>query len=83
MAYSLRLESLRDLIELYGREIEIVDRRIQMNLKDDRGYKAVQAIHGVGPVLAAVFVAEIGDASRFRSPDQRRPGPVSLVRGLT
>ena len=70
MAYSLRLESLRDLIELYGREIEIVDRRVQMTLKDDRGYKAIQVIHGVGPVLAAVFVAEIGDASRFRSPDQ-------------
>ncbi len=30
MAYSLRLESLRDLIELYGREIEIIDRRVQM-----------------------------------------------------
>ena len=70
MAYSLRLESLRDLIEIYGREIEILDRRIQMTLKDDRGYKAIQAIHGVGPVLAAVFVAEIGDVTRFRSPDQ-------------
>ncbi len=70
MAYSLRLESLRDLIELYGREIEILDRRIQMRLRDDTGYKAIQVIHGVGPVLAGVFVAEIGDATRFRSADQ-------------
>jgi len=70
MAYSLRLESLRDLIEFYGREIEILDRRIRMTLKDDRGYNAIQAIHGVGPVLGAVFVAEVGDASRFRTPDQ-------------
>jgi transposase len=70
LAYSLRLESLRDLIALYGREIEILDRRIQSALKDDPGYRAVQLIHGVGPVLASVFVAEIGDASRFRSPDQ-------------
>ena len=70
MAYSLRLESLRDLIELYGREIEILDRRIALALKDNKGYKAIQAIHGVGPVLAAVFVAEIGDASRFPSPDR-------------
>jgi transposase len=70
MAYSLRLESLRDLIEIYTREVEILDRRIQMTLKDDRGYKAIQAIHGVGPVLAAVFVAEIGDVTRFRTPDQ-------------
>ncbi len=70
MAYSLRLESLRDLIELYGREVEILDRRIQMRLRDDAGYNAIQVIHGVGPVLAAVFVAEIGDVSRFPSPDR-------------
>ena len=69
-AYSLRLESLRDLILLYGREIDILDRRIHMTLADDRGYRAIQVIHGVGPVLAAVFVAEIGDATRFPSPDQ-------------
>ena len=40
-----------------------------MAVKDDKGYKAIQAIHGVGPVLAAVFVAEIGDIGRFPSPD--------------
>jgi transposase len=70
MAYELRLESLRDLIALYGREIECLDRRIHARLRDDRGYRAIQAIHGVGPVLAAVFVAEIGDVTRFPSPDR-------------
>lgn len=70
MAYSLRLESLRDLIELYGREVTILDRRIQMALKDHTGYRAIQTISGVGPVLAAVFVAEIGDVTRFPSPDR-------------
>jgi transposase len=70
MAYELRLESLRDLIALYSREIEILDRRIHARLRDDRGYGAIQAIHGVGPVLAAVFVAEIGDVTRFPSPDR-------------
>ena len=34
MAYELRLESLRDLIELYGREIQILDRRIHARLRD-------------------------------------------------
>jgi transposase len=33
----------------------------------DLGYHAVQAIPGVGPILAAVFVAEIGDIGRFTS----------------
>lgn len=30
----------------------------------------MQAIDGVGPVLAAIFVAEIGDVSRFHRPEQ-------------
>src|SRR5437667_462583 len=29
---------------------------------------AIQVIEGVGPVIAAVFVAEIGDVHRFKSP---------------
>jgi transposase len=68
--YELRLESLRDLIDIYGREIEILDRRIHSRLRDDPGYRAIQAIHGIGPVLAAVFVAEIGDVGRFPAPDR-------------
>ena len=76
MAYSLRLESLRDLIELYGGEIEILDRRIHMTLKDDTGYRAIQVIHGVGPVLAAVFVAEIGDPAASPLRTSCAPGPV-------
>ena len=70
VAYELRLESLRDLIETYRREVEILDRRIHAHLRDHPGYRAIQAIQGVGPVLAAVFVAEIGDISRFSSPDR-------------
>jgi transposase len=39
--------------------------RIYRRLKGHPGYEAVQALRGVGPVLAAVFVAEIGDVTRF------------------
>jgi transposase len=39
-------------------------------LKAHRGFQAIQAIRGVGPVLAGVFVAEIGDVSRFARPEQ-------------
>jgi transposase len=70
VAYELRLESLRDLIEMYSREVEVLDRRIHSRLRHHPGYRAIQAIQGVGPVLAAVFVAEIGDVSRFPSPDR-------------
>ena len=69
-AYALRLESLRDLIDYLDREVAMVDRRIHLELADDAGYRAIQRIDGVGRVLAAVFVAEIGDISRFPSPAQ-------------
>ena len=69
-AYELRLESLRDLIDYYDREITMVERRIHLELKDHAGYKAIQRIDGVGGVLGAVFVAEIGDVSRFASAGQ-------------
>src|SRR6516165_6767603 len=38
-------------------------------LRDDRGYQAIQALDGVGRTLGAIFVTEIGDISRFRSPE--------------
>ena len=34
-------------------------------LKDDPGYRAIQALHGIGPITAAILVAEIGDVHRF------------------
>jgi transposase len=67
-AYFNRIAVLRDLVEVYKREIGFLDRDIHLMLRDDAGYDAIQAIYGVGPVLAAVFVAEIGDVTRFDSP---------------
>jgi transposase len=63
-AYTNRIESLRDLLEVYPREITQLDARIHRRLNSDAGYQAIQAIGGVGQVLAAVFVAEIGDVTR-------------------
>ena len=65
--YGLRVESLRDLLEIYDREIAMVEREIAHWLKDDPGYQAIQALHGIGPVTAAILVAEIGDVHRFAS----------------
>jgi transposase len=66
-AYTVRVESLRDLIEVYDREVVMLERRIHQELRDDRGYQAIQALNGVGRTIAAIFVTEIGDVSRFRS----------------
>jgi transposase len=62
--------SLRRLIDAYTFEIDILAKRLTAALKPHRGFQAIQAIPGVGPVLAAVFVAEIGDVTRFPGPQQ-------------
>jgi len=67
-AYVDGVESLRDLIELYDREIRQCDVRIHRRLKGHPGYEAIQALRGVGPVLGAGFVAEIGTVTRFDNP---------------
>jgi transposase len=69
-AYQARIASLRKLIDAYDGEIDGFTRMIAAQLRDHAGYRAIQAIDGVGPVLAAVFVAEIGDVTRFRRPEQ-------------
>jgi transposase len=66
--YAVRVESLRDLIGVYDREITMLERAVHAELRAHRGYRAVQALHGVGPIIAAILVAEIGDVSRFGSP---------------
>ena len=66
-AYRIRVESLRDLIELCDKEVAMLEHEVAPFFAGDLGYHAVQAIPGVGPVLGAIFVAEIGDISRFGS----------------
>jgi transposase len=69
-AYAARVGSLRRLVEAFTFEIDVVGRRVAAQLSGHPGYTAVQAIDGVGPVLAAVFVAEIGDVRRFTRAEQ-------------
>jgi transposase len=68
--YLTRVSSLRRLIDAVTFEIDIVAKRVDAQLSGHRGYRAIQAIHGVGPVLAAIFVVEIGDVTRFGRPQQ-------------
>ena len=69
-ADGLRIASLRSLITAYNQEIIALQREVAAALAGDVGYLAIQAIPGVGPALAAVFVAEIGDVGRFASAPQ-------------
>jgi transposase len=69
-AYHARVGSLRRLIDALTFEIDVVAKRVTAGLAGDSGFRAVQAIDGVGPILAMVFVAEIGDVTRFSGPEQ-------------
>jgi transposase len=66
--YAIRVQSLREVIDVYDREITMLERDIHQHVKDDPGYHALQAIDGVGPTIAAILVAEIGDVTRFPTP---------------
>ena len=68
--YAARVASLRRLLEDLDFEIDLFTNLVQGRLRADPGYVAVQQIPGIGPVLGAVFVAEIGDVSRFATAPQ-------------
>ena len=72
--YGLRVESLRDLIAIYDREVAMLERDIHRHLRQHRGYVAVQAVNGIGRTIAAVLVAEIGEVERFPTPRPCAPG---------
>jgi transposase len=64
-AYQARVSSLRDLLAMLDTEITGFDFLIAQVLAGHPGYRAVQQINGIGPVFASIFVAEIGDVTRF------------------
>jgi transposase len=66
-AYATRVQSLRTLIDAYDHEVARLEAQIRNRLRGHRGYRAIQAINGIGPTMAAILVAEIGDVTRFRS----------------
>jgi len=65
-----RVESLLRIITALEFEIDLYTGLVARRLREDPGYAAIQQIPGIGPVLAAVFVAEIGDITRFHRPEQ-------------
>jgi transposase len=76
--YAQRVSSLLHLIDTLDAEETTLAARIAAQLRHDGGYRAIQALPGVGPTLAAIFVAEIGDVHRFAD-----PGRLCCWAGLT
>jgi transposase len=65
--YTMRIRSLRALVDDHNREITALEREVHGRLKDHTGYRAICQIAGVGKVTGAIFVVEIGDVDRFDS----------------
>ena len=68
--FAARVASLRRIIDELDFEVDLFAGIVRGRLARDPGYVAVQQIPGIGPVLAAVFVAEIADVSRFGTAQQ-------------
>jgi len=66
--------SLRQLIDWLTAEIGMLDQVAAELLSGHDGYQAVQSLPGIGRVLGAVIVAEIGDITRVPP-----SGPAVLV----
>jgi len=63
--YAVRLAAQRRLLMALQAEIDATEVELVRRLKDHPGYRRLLTIGGVGPTLAAIFIAEIGDISRF------------------
>ena len=67
-AYAQRISSLLELINILDSHETRFAAMIAERLDTHAGYQAIQRLPGIGPTLAAVFVAEIGDVGRFTDP---------------
>jgi transposase len=63
--FRARTSALLRLIDAYDFEIDTAAGWLRARLTGHDGYRTVQTVPGVGPTLAAVFVAEIGEVHRF------------------
>jgi transposase len=63
--YAIRLASQRRLMLVLADEIASVEVDLHGRLRGHPGYRNLLTVKGIGPILAATFVAEIGDVARF------------------
>jgi transposase len=68
--YAAKVASLRALIAVLDGQVTALGAEAASMLAADRGYAALRELPGIGPVLAAVIISEIGDVTRFRKAAQ-------------
>jgi transposase len=65
-----RLETCLRLIDEFSLEIVIAEREIYQTIKGDQRVKRLLPIPGIGPIIAATILSEIGDVTRFATADK-------------
>jgi transposase len=60
------VQAMLTVMASLAQQIDLIDCELRRIAKDDRRLKALQRIFGIGPILAATILAEIGEANRFR-----------------
>jgi transposase len=65
--YAIRLAAQRRLMLMLAEEIDATEHELAHRLRHHPGYCRLLGLKGIGPVLAAIFIAEIGDITRFDS----------------
>src|SRR5215469_7873960 len=68
--YAGKVTSLRQMIGDLNAEITMLSEVLADLLAGHQGYRVIQRLPGIGPVLAAIIIAEIGDVTRFRTAAQ-------------
>jgi transposase len=66
----LQVDSLLAVMAALEAQVAAVDAELRRFARSDERCQALQAIYGVGPILACHLLAEIGEASRFRRAEQ-------------
>jgi transposase len=77
--YTTRVESLRDLIELYDREVALLEREIHIQLRGHHGYHALQAINAWGAPSPRSWWPRSATSTGSAPPRHCARGPVSRL----
>ena len=61
-----QIDAMLTVMSTLAEQIDLIDCELRRLAKSDERLVALQRIFGIGPILAATILAEIGDAKRFR-----------------
>lgn len=67
-AFSFQLKQILMQIDFIENQVEALDHEIASYMKKSNSY--ITTIPGIGPILGAVIISEIGDISRFSDPSK-------------